>query len=85
MTRTPPAPRAPASAVCAALALGILALAGCDDGHGGGQRTKGHVESALGSLAGDRHLKREGRKDEVVGGVKKTVGDFKDAVHDALH
>ncbi len=67
--------------------IGALAasLADCNSGDGGGQKTKGQLESAAGSLTGDAKLKREGQKDEVVGGVKKTVGDVKDAVHDATH
>ncbi len=67
--------------------IGALAasLAACNSGDGGGQKTKGQLESAAGSLTGDAKLKREGQKDEVVGGVKKTVGDVKDAVHDATH
>ncbi len=60
-------------------------LAACNAGDGGGQKTKGQLESAAGSLTGDAKLKRQGQKDEVVGGVKKTVGDVKDAVHDATH
>jgi len=67
--------------------VGVLAvsLAACNSGDGGGQKTKGQVESAVGSLTGDAKLKRQGQKDELVGGVKKTVGDVKDAVHDATH
>jgi uncharacterized protein YjbJ (UPF0337 family) len=61
------------------------ALAACDSSEGGGQKTKGQIESAAGSFTGDAKLKREGQKDEVVGGVKKTVGDMKAAVHDATH
>jgi uncharacterized protein YjbJ (UPF0337 family) len=60
-------------------------LAACGSGGGAGQKTKGQVESAVGGLTGDAKLKREGKKDQVVGGVKKTVGDLKDAVHDATH
>jgi uncharacterized protein YjbJ (UPF0337 family) len=48
-----------------------------------GQKTKGQIESAAGPVTGDSELKHEGKKDEVVGGVKNTVGDLKDAVHDA--
>lgn len=69
------------SGLVAATAL----LCGCD-GHsdsGSGQKAAGHVESAAGSLTGDDHLKREGKKDEVVGGVKGAAHDVKDAVHDA--
>jgi uncharacterized protein YjbJ (UPF0337 family) len=60
-------------------------LAACNSGDGGGQKTKGQIESAAGSLTGDAKLKRTGKKDEVVGGVKTTVGDLKSAVHDATH
>jgi uncharacterized protein YjbJ (UPF0337 family) len=60
-------------------------LSGCDSGDGGGQKTKGQIESAAGSLTGDAKLKNDGKKDEVVGGVKKTVGDLKGAVQDAAH
>ncbi len=74
------------SVLSGALLLAIAAaLGGCDSGDGGGQKTKGHIESAAGSLTGDRHLKDQGKKDEVVGGVKSTVGDLKSAVHDATH
>ncbi len=67
--------------------VGALAasLGACDSGDGGGQKTKGQLESAAGGLTGDAKLKQEGKKDEVVGGVKKTVGDVKSAVHDATH
>jgi uncharacterized protein YjbJ (UPF0337 family) len=61
------------------------ALAACNSGDGGGQKTKGQLESAAGSLTGDAKLKNQGKKDEVVGGVKQTVGDVKAAVHDATH
>jgi uncharacterized protein YjbJ (UPF0337 family) len=61
------------------------ALGACNSGEGGGQKTKGQLESAAGSLTGDPKLKNQGKKDEVVGGVKQTVGDVKDAVHDATH
>lgn len=60
-------------------------LAGCDKSSGQGQKTAGHIESGVGSLTGDRHLQREGKKDEVVGGVKSAAGDIKDAVKDAAH
>jgi uncharacterized protein YjbJ (UPF0337 family) len=66
---------------------GSLAACGSggDSSGGAGQKTKGQVESAVGGLTGDAKLKREGKKDQVVGGVKKTVGDVKDAIHDATH
>ncbi len=71
-----------ALAMVGALAGGLSA---CNSGDGGGQKTKGQIESAAGSLTGDAKLKRDGKKDEVVGGVKKTLGDVKSAVHDATH
>ena len=58
-------------------------LAACGSGEGDGQKTKGNIESAAGSITGDAKLKHEGKKDEVVGGVKNTVGDLKAVVHDA--
>ncbi len=69
----------------AAAALAAMALAACDSGSGQGQKTAGHIESGIGSITGDAHLKREGKKDEVVGGVKSAVGDLKGAVKDAAH
>lgn len=77
MTRTSDLP-----VILAAAAVG-LAACGERTGGGGGQKTAGHVESAVGSMTGDEHLKHEGKKDEVVGGVKSTAHDLKDAVHDA--
>lgn len=64
----------------AALALGVAA---CDGGSGSGQKTKGDVKEAVGSITGDQDLKREGQKDQVIGGVKETVHDAKEAVKDA--
>jgi len=60
-----------------------VCVSACERGEGAGQKTKGQIESAAGSVTGDAHLKREGKKDEVVGGVKNTIGDLKGAVHDA--
>lgn len=68
----------------AAILAGVAVLAtACDDGSGHAQKTTGHVESAVGSLTGDAKLKREGKKDEVIGGVKSAAGDIKDAAKDA--
>jgi uncharacterized protein YjbJ (UPF0337 family) len=66
---------------CASL-LVLAGVSACGKG-GEAQQTKGHLESAAGSLTGSDKLKREGKKDEVVGGVKSAVGDLKDAAHDA--
>ena len=68
------------AALATVMAFGVSA---CDRGEGDGQKAKGQLESAAGSVTGDAHLKREGKKDEVVGGVKNTIGDLKSAVHDA--
>ncbi len=74
---------------CGVAAGVVMAMAGmlvaCDRGDGGGQKTKGQLESAAGSFTGNDKLKREGKKDEVVGGVKDTVGDVKKTVHDAVN
>lgn len=71
----------------AIVGVGLVAAIGmsaCGRGHDGAtQQTKGHLESAAGSLTGSEKLKREGKKDEVVGGVKNAVGDLKDAARDA--
>lgn len=69
--------------VCAGL-IATAGLSACGQSQEGAtQRAKGHVESAAGSLTGNEKLKREGKKDEVVGGVKSAVGDLKDAASDA--
>lgn len=65
------------------LAATGLTLAACDGGSGQGQKTKGDVKEAVGSITGDESLKRSGQKDQVVGGVKETVHDAKEAVKDA--
>jgi uncharacterized protein YjbJ (UPF0337 family) len=67
----------------AAVIGAALMLAACGNGEGDGQKTKGNIEAGVGHLTGDQKLKNEGKKDQVVGGVKNTVGDIKDAVHDA--
>jgi len=61
----------------------VAAVGACDRGEGADQKAKGQLESGVGSLTGDQHLKNDGKKDEVVGGLKKTVGDLKGAAHDA--
>jgi uncharacterized protein YjbJ (UPF0337 family) len=63
----------------------VATVAACDRGDGAGQKAKGQVEAGVGSVTGDQHLKDQGKKDEVVGGVKKTIGDLKGAAHDASH
>jgi uncharacterized protein YjbJ (UPF0337 family) len=48
------------------------------------QKTTGHIESAVGDFTGSDKLKHDGKKDEVVGGVKSVAGDVKDTVKDAV-
>src|SRR6476661_2021221 len=65
----------------AALCAGAFSLQACgrtDDG--AGQKTAGKIEGAVGDLTGNEKLQREGRHDEVVGGVKETVQDAKEAI-----
>jgi uncharacterized protein YjbJ (UPF0337 family) len=38
-----------------------------------GDKIKGRIKEAVGVLADDDSLKREGRRDQAVGGVKETV------------
>ena len=70
----------------AVLILSATTLAGCSKGHDSGavQKATGRFESAVGDLTGSEKLKRDGKKDEVIGGVKSVVGDVKDTVHDAV-
>ncbi len=65
------------------LAVALLALSGCNKDSGHAQKTAGKIESGVGSVTGDKDLKREGKKDEIVGGVKSAGSDLKDAVKDA--
>ncbi|WP_304218890.1 CsbD family protein [Phenylobacterium aquaticum] len=68
----------------AAIALvALMSLGACDRDSGHAQKTSGKIESAVGDVTGDKHLQREGQRDQVVGGVKSAVGDLKDAVKDA--
>jgi uncharacterized protein YjbJ (UPF0337 family) len=79
-------PRLAALPLAAMAALSLLGsgLAACGDTSGGSaQKTGGKIEEAAGKITGDDDLKREGKKDKVVGGVKETVDDAKDAVKDA--
>lgn len=68
-------------AIILAGAAGLLMACG-DTSDGGAQRTKGDIKEAVGDVTGDKSLQREGEKDQVVGGVKETVEDAKDAIKD---
>ena len=63
------------------LSLAVSALSACDKEAGRKQETIGKVESGVGTVIGDKDLKKEGQKDKVVGNVKQ--GNLKDAVKDA--
>ncbi len=67
----------------AIFALALLSLSACNKDAGHEQKTAGKIESGVGSITGDKKLKREGKKDEVVGGVKSAASDLKGAVKDA--
>ncbi len=63
-------------ALTAALVLTLAGVAACGDrSDGATQQTKGEIKEGVGGLVGDEDLKREGQKDQVVGGVKETVED----------
>jgi uncharacterized protein YjbJ (UPF0337 family) len=47
-------------------------------------KVKGKVKQAVGNLAGDKKLQREGQVDEAKGNVKGAVEDVKHSVKDAL-
>ncbi|MDG2530258.1 CsbD family protein [Caulobacter endophyticus] len=67
-----------------AIAAAALALTACGDKDSGhAQKTEGEIKSAVGSAIGDKDLKKEGKKDEVVGGVKSAGEDLKAAAKDA--
>jgi uncharacterized protein YjbJ (UPF0337 family) len=71
----------PALAHVAILAVALLALSACDKEAGHKQETVGKVESGVGTVIGNKDLKKQGKEDKVVGGVKQ--GDLKGAVKDA--
>jgi uncharacterized protein YjbJ (UPF0337 family) len=63
-------------AILAALILTLAGVAACGDkSDGATQQTKGEIKEGVGGLIGDKDLKRDGQKDQVVGGVKETVED----------
>jgi len=73
-------------ALAALLLASTFALGACGDTSGGSsQQTKGEIKEAAGEIVGDESLKQEGQADQVVGGVKETADDVKDAVKDATN
>jgi uncharacterized protein YjbJ (UPF0337 family) len=69
--------------LCLALTfmIAVAGLSACDKEAGRKQETVGKVESGVGKVIGDKDLKKQGKEDKVVGGVKQ--GDLKGAVKDA--
>jgi len=51
---------------------------------GKADKVKGRVKEALGALAGDRKLKRQGKIDQAAGDIKDAVDDAEDAANDAV-
>jgi uncharacterized protein YjbJ (UPF0337 family) len=50
---------------------------------GAAQKMTGKVKEAAGKVTGDAKLKAEGKKDQLVGGVKNAIGGAPDAARDA--
>ena len=73
------APRKPLLALT--LVIAVAGLSACDREAGRKQETVGKVESGVGTVIGDKDLKKEGQSDKVAGNVKQ--GDLKGAVKDA--
>jgi uncharacterized protein YjbJ (UPF0337 family) len=47
-------------------------------------KAKGRIKEAAGVLTNDKSLKREGKIDQIVGGVKDAVGSVVDTVKETL-
>jgi uncharacterized protein YjbJ (UPF0337 family) len=47
-------------------------------------KTKGRIKQAVGDLADDKKLKREGKIDEIKGKVEGVIKDAKHAIKDAV-
>lgn len=72
-------PRMPRLALT--LVIAVAGLSACDREAGRKQETIGKVESGVGTIVGDKDLKKEGQGDKIAGNVKQ--GDLKGAVKDA--
>lgn len=48
-------------------------------------KTKGKIKQAVGSLTGNKELKREGQRDEIAGKVEGAIADVKGAAKDVGH
>ena len=51
---------------------------------GAAQKIKGTIEKTVGRFVGNRKLETDGKIDEAAGNVRKSVGEAKDVVRDAV-
>jgi uncharacterized protein YjbJ (UPF0337 family) len=70
----------------------VVALSACDgktaaQNHrdAAGEQTAGGFKEGVGGLIGDKSLQKAGEAQSDRGRTNEKVGDFKDAVHKALH
>ncbi len=70
----------------------MLALCACDgktaaENHreAAGQRAAGGFKEGVGGLIGDKSLQKAGEAQSDRGRTNEKVGEFKDAVHNAIH
>jgi len=70
----------------------VVALSACDgktaaENHreAAGQQTAGGFKEGVGGLVGDKSLQKAGQAQSDRGHTNEKVGDFKDAVHKAVH
>jgi uncharacterized protein YjbJ (UPF0337 family) len=67
----------PALRPALALMIAATGLSACDKEAGRKQEIVGKVESGVGTIVGDKDLKKAGQQDRIVGNLKQ--GDLKDA------
>ena len=51
---------------------------------GAAQKIKGTIEKTVGRFVGNKKLETDGKIDEAAGNVRKSVGEAKDVVRDAV-
>ena len=73
--------RPPKPLLALTLVIAVAGLSACDKEAGRKQETVGKVESGVGTIVGDKDLKKQGKEDKVSGNLQQ--GDLKDAVKDA--
>jgi len=76
----------------ALLSFLVVALSACDgktaaENHreAAGQQTAGGFKEGVGGLVGDKSLQKAGQAQSDRGRTNEKVGNFKDAVHKAVH